>query len=45
MAGEAVDGRREVEHGLKGGEEVVLSPAAKLTEGMSVVVQPSGDDL
>jgi RND family efflux transporter MFP subunit len=37
--GEAVNGRREVVSGVKGGEEVVVSPGAKLTDGMSVVVR------
>ena len=43
--GEAVDGRVEVRSGVRGGEEVVISPSATLVDGMTVAVQPSDEEL
>ena len=43
--GDAVEGRVEVRSGVRGGEIVVISPPAKLVDGMAVAVQPSDEEL
>ncbi len=43
VSGEAPSGKREVASGLRGGEEVVLSPSTDLTDGAAVTAQPAGD--